>query len=205
MATAHLIYTNLTSPFGRKVLVAHERALPGHEFTRLPVNLPDENDPIRKVNPLGKMPCLVIAGGQVVHDSAVIIEYIDHLAPGEVLPVDPAHRIDVLVRQAVSDGVSEAGVLISVEGRYHEPGHVSAFWVRYQADKMERALDVLTEDLPSLDGKIYADAISLACALQYIDWRQQIEWRESRHSLVAWLEEFEAKVPELAKYREKTT
>jgi hypothetical protein len=37
--------------------------------------------------------------------------------------------------------------------------------------------------------------ITLACALGYLDWRKQVDWRPKFPNLVAWLDAFRAAVP----------
>ena len=65
------------SPYARKARVALiEKAI---EFETIVENpwLPDTG--IADVNPLGKIPALVLDDGRVIHDSKVIIEYLETL------------------------------------------------------------------------------------------------------------------------------
>ena len=65
------------SPYARKARVALiEKAI---EFETIVENpwLPDTG--IGDVNPLGKIPALVLDDGRVIHDSKVIIEYLETL------------------------------------------------------------------------------------------------------------------------------
>ncbi len=73
-----------TSPYVRKVrIVMAEKRL---EYQ---LELEDvwNRDTIMKSNPLGKVPCLVMEGGEAVFDSRVIVEYLDTLSPvGKLIP-----------------------------------------------------------------------------------------------------------------------
>lgn len=53
----------LTSPFGRKVRMAIDMLGLRHRLTVVPANTLDENNALRKQNPLGKIPCLLRADG----------------------------------------------------------------------------------------------------------------------------------------------
>ena len=69
---------SLTSPYVRKVrVVLAEKKLDYH------LELEDVwgDDRIQASNPLGKVPCLVMEGGEAVFDSRVIVEYVDTLSP----------------------------------------------------------------------------------------------------------------------------
>lgn len=70
------------SPFGRKVKIAAAVLGLSGEITVEMTDTTDPNDSIRKQNPLGKIPALVLDDGKVLYDSRVIVEYLDHLAGG---------------------------------------------------------------------------------------------------------------------------
>jgi len=52
----------------------------GDRVTVAPADPLDENDTLRQQNPLGKMPCLVLADGSTIYDSGIIIEYLQDIA-----------------------------------------------------------------------------------------------------------------------------
>jgi glutathione S-transferase len=76
---------SLTSPYVRKVRVVMAEKKLDAQFVSEDVWGKDD---ILKSNPLGKVPCLVLDGGEAVFDSRVIVEYLDTLRP----PVRPAGR-----------------------------------------------------------------------------------------------------------------
>ncbi len=190
------------SPFARKVRIA--AAVLGLE-DRIAVVAADTNDPsdsLRTQNPLGKIPVLVLEDGRAIYDSAVILEYFDHLAGGgKIIPAGP-ERFDVLTRAALADGISEAAVLKIYEQRWREEGQRSARWLDHQTGKIGRALAALEAAPPS--ERIDVAAITLAAALGYLDLRFGGSWRAERPRLVAWLDAFSARVPafEATRHRE---
>ena len=75
-----VLRSTLTSPFGRKVRMAIDVLGLGDRVTMVPADTLDENDTLRRQNPLGKMPCLLLPDGRAVFDSGVIIEFLQHVA-----------------------------------------------------------------------------------------------------------------------------
>ena len=47
-----------------------------------PADPNDAADTLRKQNPLGKIPVLILEDGTAYYDSRVILDYLDHLAGG---------------------------------------------------------------------------------------------------------------------------
>ena len=121
------------SPYARKARVALiEKAI---EFETIVENpwLPDTG--IADVNPLGKIPALVLDDGRVIHDSKVIIEYLETLnLPPALLPSLPDLRITHKQIEVIADGISDAIVLIRLEGT-RPVAMQSSDWVRRQRKK----------------------------------------------------------------------
>ncbi len=182
------------SPFGRKIKIA--AALLGLT-DRIEVVMADTLDPhetLRQQNPLGKIPTLILEDGRVLYDSRVILEYLDHLAGGgRIIPSGEA-RFAALTRQALADGIMDAAILRMYEIRFRDPEIHSPKWLEYQSEKITRALRVAEADPPAAQDR-GVGAISLACALGYLDLRFKGEWRASHPRLVAWLAGFAAAVP----------
>ena len=189
------------SPFGRKVKITAD--LLGLN-DRIEVVLADTNDPndaLRRQNPLGKIPTLVLDGGETLYDSRVIVEYLDHLAGGgTVIPVGEA-RFRVLREQALADGIMDAALLQVYEGRYRDEAKHEPKWLDLQAGKVGRGLDFAEAHLSAPGQALHVGQIALACALGYLDLRMGGRWRESYPKLVVWLADFEARVPAYGKTR----
>ena len=188
------------SPFGRKVKIA--AALLGIEFKVEPTDTNDPADAIRKQNPIGKIPTLVLDDGTTLFDSRVISEYLDHLAGGgKIIPQEPKARFAALRMQALADGLLDAALMQVYEGRFRTPEQRVEKWVEHQAGKVTRTLDVLEAEPPGLDATPHVGQIAVACALGYLDLRFNGEWRKDYPKLVKWLDAFAAKVPSFEKTR----
>jgi glutathione S-transferase len=188
-----------SSPFVRKVRIA-ARLL---DLTdRIEEHNADVNDPadtLRKQNPLGKIPALLLDDGTVLYDSRVILEYLDHLAGGDrIIPREPKARFDALRLQALCDGMLDASVLIVHESRYRPPEMRVRSWVERQQDKINRALGALEAAPPVIAATPTVGQIALACALSYGDLRFGGEWRKMHPNLVVWHDTFAARVPAFA-------
>jgi glutathione S-transferase len=183
------------SPFGRKVKIG--AAVCGL-LDRMDVEATDTNDPadaIRRHNPLGKIPALILEDGTVLFDSRVILDFLDHEAGGGIIIPSGAERLPVLTLQALADGIMDAALLQVYESRWRAAEIQHRPWLDHQAGKVDRALGVLEESPPPLGGTSNVGVISVACALGYLDLRFEGAWRKSYPRLVAWLEDFSAAVP----------
>ena len=194
-----ILRSSPASPFGRKVRIA--ASLLGLA-DRLDVRETDLNDPadsIRVQNPVGKIPALVLDDGDVLYDSPVILDYLDHVAGGgRIIPREPKARFAALRLQALCDGILDASLLLVYEGRYRPAEMKVQSWVDRQADKVTRGLTALEQAPPALAAVPDVGQITLACALGYRDFRFSGTWRDGHPKLVAWLDKFSAQVPAFA-------
>ncbi len=191
-----LLRTTLTSPFGRKTRLAALRLGLMDKIKLADADPMNPEDALRKDNPLGKIPALILDNGQAVFDSRVILEYLDHMAGGnKIIPADFDARVKCLTLQALGDGIMDAAILIVYEAR-HRPAEIHHKpWLDYQRGKVERGIAALAANPP--DPKVFnAGTIAVACALAYLDWRKQVDWRASHPQLIAWLDAFRTNVPE---------
>ncbi len=188
---------SLPSPFSRKVRIVADILGLTPELTLIAADVADPKDPIRVVNPLGKIPALEIEDGSVIYDSAVIVRYLDERAGDDkVIPAETKARYAALTLEALADGVQDACILQVYEKRMRSENERSAAWVAYQAEKVARALGSLEATPPQ--GPVQVGQIALACALGYLDLRFEGEWRKTYPKLVAWLEDFSARTPAFA-------
>lgn len=194
-----LLRTSVTSPFGRKTRFAALHLGLADQVEVVHGDTLDPKDPLRDDNPLGKIPVLVLDDGRRIFDSRVILEYFDHLAGGnKILPADPDKRIDAQRLQALADGLMDAAILVVYEVRYRPEDKRHEGWVDHQKDKMTRAIKALSDALPAAT-EINTGTIATACALGYIDWRKQVDWRSINPALVTWFDAFQNNATDFAK------
>ncbi len=184
------------SPFGRKVKIAASILGLMDELTVIQSDTIDPADPLRRDNPLGKIPTLVVEDGTVVYDSRVILEYLDMRAGGgRIIPKAGMERIAAQTLHALADGIMDAALLQVYEGRWRDAARHESKWLGHQSDKVRRGLAYLEASPPALDGGIHVGQIAVACALGYLDLRFNGNWRPEYPHLVTWLDAFSALVP----------
>jgi glutathione S-transferase len=194
-----------TSPFGRKVRMAIETLGLSGRVTVTPADPLDENDTLRQQNPLGKMPCLVLGDGSTIYDSGIIIEYLQDVAGTDrLLPLRGRDRYRALTLSRLADGIMDASILVVYETRFRPDLPHSPRWLSHQRDKIRRGLAAF-EASPPDPNKTDVVSIGLSCALGYLDWRKQVDWRPTYPILVEWLKRFSTHEPAFERTRAKDT
>src|SRR5450759_4510401 len=116
-----VLRSTVTSPFGRKVRIAVEVLGLSARVELVPADTLDDNDTLRAQNPLGKMPCLLLADGTTIYDSGVIIEYLAEVAGSErLLPARGLARFKALTLATRAGGIMEAAILVVYGGRFRD-------------------------------------------------------------------------------------
>lgn len=159
------------SPFVRRVAVTMK--LYGFPFEHLPVRTVEDRASIEKLNPLGRIPALVLDDGEVLIESAMIIDYLDELAgPDRALtpPSGPERRkVNRLV--AIGNGVMEKYVAAYYETARRPATHVWQPWLerlRQQIGQGLDALDGLVEGPRFLGEPITQADVTAVCAVEAI-------------------------------------
>jgi len=198
-----VLRSTLTSPFGRKVRMAIEALELSGRVTVTPADPLDENDSLRHQNPLGKMPCLVLADGSTIYDSSIIIEFLqDFAGTDRLLPLRGRDRYRALTLSRLADGIMDASILVVYETRFRPDLPHSPRWILHQRGKISRGLAAF-EAAPPNPNETDVVSIGLSCALGYLDWRKQVDWRPSYPGLVDWLNRFSVHEPAFEHTRAK--
>lgn len=182
------------SPYVRKVRVVMAEKRLDYQFVQEDVWAPDTT--IASSNPLGKVPCLVMEGGEAMFDSRVIVEYLDTLSPvGKLIPQQGRERAEVKTWEALADGVMDAGVLCRLEATWagRAEGERSQTWMDRQRAKMVGGIAAMAKglgDKPFCSGiHLSLSDIAVGCALGWIEFRfPDIDWR-SQYSNLAKLQD----------------
>jgi glutathione S-transferase len=180
------------SPFARKVRIsAIELGLIDRiEFVPATVVPGQANDEYSRINPLKKLPALILDNGDVVIDSYVIVEYLDELAGGgKLIPASGPNRWKVKSDHSLLQGMLDSMLLCRYERMVRPQGlqwqawsddHWKRAWsgmARFdkQADVLSRPLDIVQ--------------IALTCVLGYADFRfADCGWRKAFPNLDAFHE-----------------
>jgi glutathione S-transferase len=149
---------SVTSPYVRKVrIVMAEKKL---DYQHVTEDVWSAQTTIHQSNPLGKVPCLIMEGGEAVFDSRVIVEYLDTLSPvGKLIPSAGRERAEVKTWEALGDGLLDAALLARMDAL--------------------RAMSNGLGDKAFCSGiHLSLSDIAVGCAVGYLDFRfPQIDWR----------------------------
>jgi len=180
------------SPFARKVRIAAIELglIDKIEFVPTAVVPGQANDEYKRINPLKKLPALILDNGDVIIDSYVIVEYLDELAGGgKLIPASGPNRWKVKSDHSLLQGMLDSMLLCRYEKMVRPQGlqwqawsddHWSRAWsgmARFdkQADVLSRPLDIVQ--------------IALTCVLGYADFRfADCGWRKAYPGLDAFHE-----------------
>jgi glutathione S-transferase len=178
-----------TSPYARKArLVLLEKGIP-HAFVVSPPREPGSEVP--RLNPLGRIPTLVLDDGTCVFDSPVICEYVDVLNDTPILIPrgDPLARMRVRRWEALADGILDSAVAVRIES-LRPAEHRDPATFALHGDAISRALAHAAAQLGDRTwcegGALSLADLALASALLYLDLRQaERDWRGAHPALAA--------------------
>jgi glutathione S-transferase len=180
---------SVPSPYVRKVRVVMAEKKLEYQFVLEDVWAADTT--IIDSNPLGKVPCLVMEGGEALFDSRVIVEYLDTLSPvGKLIPPSGRERTEVKTWEALADGLLDAAIAARLEAHWvgRSDGERSQNWIDRQLGKVHDSLIAMSK---GLDEKAFCTGnhisladIAVGCALGYLDFRfPNIDWRADHPNL----------------------
>ncbi len=184
---------SLASPFVRKSRIAF-----AEKKIELELVLEDVWSPTTKMmemNPLGKVPALVMDDGGVMFDSRVIVEYADALSPvGHLIPSNGKDKAAVKTWEALCDGILDAAILIRLEKTWvGREQHRSPAWIDRQMTKIHAGLKSISEGLGNnpwcYNNQFCLADIAVGCVLSYLSFRfPEINWRDEYPNLSAFHE-----------------
>jgi glutathione S-transferase len=162
------------SPYVRRVAISlHMLQLP---FTRNPISVFADAEAMREINPLGRIPSLVLDDGEVLIDSAAILDYLDELVgPARALmPVSGAPRRAALRIVALASGAIDKAGAVVYDRSLRPPDRQYTPWQERCAVQLTSALAALEAAAPT--GWFAGEAPGLAdittgCALGYLQMR----------------------------------
>ena len=178
-----------TSPYVRKVRVVMLEKKLDYQFVT--DNVWADDAVISASNPLGKVPCLVMEGGEAIFDSRVIVEYLDTLSPvGKLIPAQGRERAEVKAWEALADGVLDAAILARLEATWahRQDGERSQAWIDRQLGKVHSSLKAMSQglgDKPFCSGiHLSLSDVAVGCTLGWLEFRfPEIAWRSEYPNL----------------------
>ncbi|MCX7890386.1 MAG: glutathione S-transferase N-terminal domain-containing protein [Rhodobacteraceae bacterium] len=177
------------SSFVRRVAVA--LTLYGFAFEHRPWSVFGDMDLIRPFNPLVRVPTLVLANGESIIDSHLIIDHIDGLVDDDavMLPRAGEARRRALGTVALATGMADRMVSLFYERALHD--QTSELLVARRTAEIAGALHALEAQRLRAAGpwwrgeRIGHDDIAVACALRHLAESLPDLWDPARHPALA--------------------
>jgi len=176
------------SPFARKVRIAAiELSLVDKiEFVPASVAPGQANEEYSRITPLKKLPVLILNTGEVILDSYVIVEYLNDLAGGNLIPDYGPMRWKLKIDHSLLQGMLDSMLLCRYEKMVRPQG---LQWQAWYDDHWNRAWSGMarfeTRD-DVLSGSFNIAQIGLVCVLGYADFRfADCGWRKAYPKLDA--------------------
>lgn len=134
------------SPVTRRIAVAlHHYGLP---FTRDTRSIFGDAEAIGRISPLTRIPALVLDDGEVLIDSAAILDHLDELAgDAALMPASGPARRHALQITALAQGTLEKVAAVVYERHFHPPLHQSPAWLARCLGQARAGLDELVRRL----------------------------------------------------------
>lgn len=170
------------SPFARKVRIAAIELglIDKIEFVPASVAPGTPNDEYSKIHPLKKLPVLITDGGDVILDSYVIVEYLNEIAGGSLIPDYGPNRWKVKTDHSLTNGMLDSMLLCRYEAMVRPK---ELHWKAWADDHWNRAWTGMArfegrDDV--LNGPLTIAQIGLVCVLGYADFRfADCGWRKA--------------------------
>jgi glutathione S-transferase len=180
------------SPFARKVRIAAIELglIDKIEFTPATVVPGQFNEEYSLINPVKKLPVLILDNGDVILDSYVIVEYLDELAGGgKLIPTSGAVKWKVKSDHSLLQGMLDSMLLCRYERMVRPP---ELRWQAWSDDHWNRAWTGMArfeKQTDMLARPLDISQIALVCVLGYADFRfPDCGWRKAYPKLDAFHE-----------------
>jgi glutathione S-transferase len=181
------LYYSTTSPYSRKVLIlCHELEI-ADMVELIQVNPFEDSSSLREVNPLSKVPTLVLDNGEPLYDSSVIAEYLQRLVNKPTLSL-----VDFVSQQrlhALADGIMDAAFSLVMEHRRPQEQR-SPSWQQRWEGAISRSITEFEQKYIDHAQQWHIGSIAIACALDYLTFRiPENDWKQQYPKTKTWFQD----------------
>ncbi len=162
------------SPFVRRVAVTlHHYHMP---YTRNPLSVFRNAEDMQKMNPLIRVPALILESGETLIDSGAIIDHLDEQA-GPARALTPAHgpeRRKVLQAVTLAAGTAEKVVALFFERLFHNDKQINHDYEKRLISQITAALQKLEHDCGGpwfFDEKMTQADVTAGCMIGHMKMR----------------------------------
>src|SRR5689334_17838321 len=139
------------SPYTRRVAITLNTY--GMAYEQRPLSGFDDRAEVRALNPLGRIPALVLDDGEVLVDSIAIVDHLDerrraeHGPDSALVPAGGKDRRAVLRLAAILMGACDKGLHAAYERNHHPPEKVHQPWIDDCVAQFAKALEAVESEL----------------------------------------------------------
>ncbi len=135
------------SPFTRRVAITLH--VYGVSFQQRSLSGFGDRDEVRALNPLGRIPALVLDDGEVLLDSNAIVDHLDEVYGHDLrlIPTSGADRRAVLKLAAIAMGACDKGLQAAYERNHHPPDKLHQPWIDDCLSQVSSALSYIEEQI----------------------------------------------------------
>lgn len=182
------LYVTSTSPYARFARIAAIEHGLSDQIEIIAAQTRQSDSPYYKINPSGRVPCLILDNGTVLEESYLICRYFDAIGKGPKLIWPPeTHDWEYGRLVALSRSFIDGIAVLAREVRRPETEQ-SPTIVDHERARAERLVDILEAELdtPTMTGPFNLAQMILVSAIdsgsRYFDWNMT----ENRPRLTSW-------------------
>ena len=135
------------SPFTRRVAITLH--VYGISFQQRSLSGFGDREAVRTLNPLGRIPALVLDDGEVLLDSNAIVDHLDEAYGNDLrlIPSSGGDRRAVLKLAAIAMGACDKGLQAAYERNHHPPDKLHQPWIDDCLSQVASALSYIEEQI----------------------------------------------------------
>ena len=185
------LYVTQNSPYARLArIIVLEKGLED-KVKQIVAQTRSINSPYYKINPSGRVPCLILADGVRLEESQLVCSYLDNLdnAPRFEAPEGDngfhIRRLEAMAR-SLADGVS-----VWIREGFRPQQERSPGVIAHERNRAARLIEAWEKEVthPVMGGELSNMAqMTLIAALHLERWNPDFEWRDGHPNLVNWAE-----------------
>ena len=160
------------SPFVRRVATTME--LFDLRFESRPLQHTGDDAPaLREINPVGRVPALVLDEGEVIVDSVAILDYLDRLVGPEraLIPAEGASRTRIMTLIGIATGAMDKAIATVYEVRFRPEDKRHPPWVERCAEQARSGFAYLESQLTGdwfVGGSMSQADVTIAIGWQFL-------------------------------------
>ena len=184
------LYVTSTSPYARFARIAAIEHALSDQIDVIAAQTRQADSPYYKINPSGRVPCLVLKDGTILEESYLICRYFDAIGNGPKLVWPPeTHdweygRLEALARSFID------GIAVWAREVRRPEAEQSPTIIEHERARAGRLVDILEAELttPTMTGPFNLAQMTMIAAVdsgsRYFDWNMT----ENRPQLASWAE-----------------